>query len=62
MAHIWKDEDTKVTHIRIENADVTLCGILEGWTRLGDEPIKPKWGVSCEDCQNELEDLRDIKK
>lgn len=61
MANYWTDEDTKVEHIRVYSA-MTLCGILDGWSRRGQMPVKKKWGVTCEECQLELEDLRRIRK
>ena len=61
MAEIWEDEETRVTHIRVYDA-MTLCGIMEGWTSRGDMPVKKKFGCTCESCQEEVEEIRKIKK
>ena len=60
MAYRYSDENTGVDHIKI--AGSTLCGLLDGWTRVGDKPVKEKWDCTCDICQEELEDLRKIKK
>lgn len=41
--NIVKDSDTGVTHIRVNDA-MSLCGIMVGWTRQGQERSKKKWG------------------
>lgn len=60
MAYIDLDEETGVEHINI--GPVTLCGLPRGWTRPNDKPSEKKWGCTCEGCQEELEDLRTIRK
>lgn len=58
MAHQFLDEDTKVVHIRVENAGVALCGLMQGWTDQA-KPVKKKYGSTCSSC---IEEIREIKK
>ena len=61
MATIYTDQDTKIKHIRL-NGEYTLCGIMSGWTRPNDNPVQEKWGCTCEGCQDQIEELKKVKK
>ena len=53
-------EETGVTHIRVGHS--TLCGIMNCYIRPKEKAVREKWGCTCDGCQEELEELRKIRK
>ena len=60
MAYKYEDKDTGVTHIMNANSVSTLCGLQPGWTRQGATPDKEKYGITCEDCQLEIKEIKEL--
>lgn len=60
MAHKRLDEDTKIVHIEVENAEVCLCGLLRGWTDQS-KPVKEKFGSTCQSCIDEIREIKKLK-
>lgn len=61
MAHTYIDTDTGIKHIRIEDADIALCGLMEGWTDENDEPHKERYGSTCGNCIDEIQRIKKLK-
>ena len=56
------DKETGVKHLVADNnGDETLCGISEGWTINGDNPVEEKYQTTCGDCQEVVRDIKALK-
>ena len=60
MARLYKDEDTGIVHIQLENCGTALCGLQNGWSD-HQEPVKRRYGSTCQECQDELVELKSLK-
>lgn len=57
--YINTDTDTKTKHIVISRG-TTLCGLPYGWTDQ-QVPQKEKYGITCENCQYEIKEIKKLK-
>lgn len=53
-----EDEDTGVTHIT--SMGRKLCGVPDGSYKPGQKPAPSKFGITCSDCHDAIEELAEL--